>query len=52
VYSPAGSTLRNIKFGIPQGSILGLLLFLFYINDLPPHKSNEEVVPFADDTNL
>jgi hypothetical protein len=46
------STLRNIKLRIPQGSILGLLLFLLYINDLPHHISNGEVVLFADDTNI
>jgi hypothetical protein len=46
------STPRNIKYGIPQGSILGQLLFLLYIHDLPQHISNAEVVLFADDTNI
>jgi hypothetical protein len=46
------STPRNIKYGMPQGSILGLLLFLLYINYLPQHISNAEVVLFADDTNI
>jgi hypothetical protein len=46
------STPRYIKCGIPQGSIFGRLLFLLYINDLPQHISNAEVVLFADDANI
>jgi exonuclease III len=46
------SNYKIINIGVPQGSILGPLLFLFYVNDLPDVSSKLASVLFADDTTL
>ena len=46
------SSSRSIKFGVPQGSIIGPLLFLVYINDLPNCLNDDSSSMYADDTNI
>ena len=46
------SNVNDINVGVPQGSCLGPLLFLLYINDLPCIVKSSKVSMYADDTSI
>ena len=41
-----------ITCGVPQGSLLGPLLFILYVNDITNASKLANLIMFADDTNL
>ena len=51
-YNKKLSSSRAVSVGIPQGTVLGPLLFLLYVNDMPAFSKECGVTLFADDTTL
>ena len=46
------SDYQTVKCRIPQGSILGQMLFILYINDIVNSSNLLRLILFADDTNI
>ena len=51
-YTSYESSLRDIVCGIPQGSILGSLLFILYVNDMTYTSNALDFILFADDNSI
>ncbi|MDD9361389.1 MAG: reverse transcriptase domain-containing protein, partial [Anaplasma sp.] len=52
VINNIASGTDNIRYGVPQGSILGPIMFLLYINDIVLIPNTPDIVLYADDTNV
>jgi hypothetical protein len=49
---PFASSFKEIKYDVPQGSVLGPLLLLLFINNLPYAVQEAKVILFMNDTNI
>ena len=52
IHDQIKSAMKSIVTGVPQVSIMGPFLFLFYINDLPSICKNSKTSLFEDDTSV
>ena len=52
VFNDSKSYTKDLSCGVPQGSVLGPLLFLIYMNDMPNCLMTSHAILFADDTTL
>ena len=46
------SIAKQVEFGVPQGSVLGPILFLIYVNDMAKHIKDCFLIQYADDTQV
>ena len=51
-YKSTNPKSLNIPCGVPQGSVLGPLLFILYSNDIPNSLKYSKSILFADDTTV
>ena len=51
-YADTMSDVKDVQMGVPQGSVLGPLLFTLYVNDLPTFITKGRVTMYADDTTI